>query len=143
MKKTMTNLALAIAACFLTTGCIHLQHGEIISLRTADKGPMGVNERAQKMNGIAGFVTFTLFAIPIAPVMIAGEEDKELMNQIKDAVVKAGYQVKMVDNSNSAEGMPVLSCKVKRFKFWDYCYLFPYLGFPIWFLAHDQRGLFS
>ena len=127
MNKKIVNLGLAILASCFSTGCINLQHGEIISLRKVDKGPMGVSERAEQMNGIAGFVTFTLFAIPIAPVMIAGEEDKELMSQIKAAVETAGYQVKTVDNASLAVGVPVLSCKVERFKFWDYSYLFPYV----------------
>ena len=122
----MTNLALAIAVCFLATGCsTTLQHGRIYTTPTADKGPLGVAERAQNMKDRIGWGTYTIFAIPVAPVTVNGEPDTELMNQIKDAVVQAGYQVKMVDSASSAGSMPVLSCKVQKFGFRNYTWLFP------------------
>jgi hypothetical protein len=125
-NKLMTNLALAIVAGFLATGCsTTLQHGKINTTPTADKGPMGVAEHAQNMKDRIGWGTFTLFAIPVAPVTVNGDPDTELMNQIKDAVVQAGYQVKMVESASAAGAMPVLSCKVEKFGFRNYCWLFP------------------
>lgn len=122
----MKHLALTIAVGFLATGCsITLQHGKINTTAAADKGPMGVAEHAQNMKDRIGWGTFTVFAIPVAPVTVNGEADKELMNQIKDAVVQAGYQVKMVESASAAEGMPVLTCKVEKFGFRNYCWLFP------------------
>jgi len=125
-NKIITNLALAIAVGFMATGCsTTLQHGKIYTTPMADKGPMGVADHAQNMKGHIGWGTFTVFAIPVAPVTINGEADTELMNQIKDAVVQAGYQVKMVDSTSSAGAMPVLSCKVQKFGFRNYTWLFP------------------
>jgi uncharacterized protein YceK len=125
-NKMMTGLALTIAVGFLVTGCsTTLQHGKIYTTPTANKGPMGVANHAQNMKDHIGWGTLTIFAIPVAPVTVNGEADTELMNQIKDAVVQAGYQVEMVDSASSAGSMPVLSCKVEKFGFRNYTWLFP------------------
>jgi hypothetical protein len=125
-SKTAANLFVTILAGFLATGCTAtLQHGKIFTTPTADKGPMGVTERAQNMKSHIGWGTFTIFAIPVAPVTVSGDADKELMNQVKDAVEQAGYQAKIVDSASSAGAMPVLSCKVQKFSFRNYTWLFP------------------
>jgi hypothetical protein len=115
-----------LAAGFLATGCsTTLQHGKINTNPMADKGSMGVTERAENMKDRIGWGTFTVFAIPVAPVTVNGEADKELMNQLKDAVEQAGYKATLVESANAAGGMPVLSCKVDKFSFRNYCWLFP------------------
>lgn len=125
-NKITTNLVLAIAVGFLATGCsTTLQHGKIFTTPLADKGPMGVASHAERMKDRIGWGTITVFAIPIAPVTVNGDPGTELMNQIKDAVAQAGYQVKMVDSAGSAGSMPVLSCKVQKFGFRNYTWLFP------------------
>lgn len=122
----MTKLGLAISVGFLATGCsTTLQHGKINTTPTADKGSMEVVEHAENMKERIGWGTFTVFAIPVAPVTVNGEPDKELMNQIKDAVIQAGYRAQMVENANAAGEMPVLTCKVEKFGFRNYCWLFP------------------
>jgi hypothetical protein len=127
-NNTMTNLALAIAVVFLATGCsTTLQHGKIYTTPTADKGPMGVDEHAQNITHRIGWGTFTVFAIPIAPVTINGEADTALMTQIKDAVAQAGYQVKMVDSNSPAGSMPVLHCRVLGFGFRNYTWFLPFV----------------
>jgi hypothetical protein len=125
-SKTMMNLALSLAVGLLATGCAtNLQHGPLNTPLGAGKGPMGVTDHAQNMKNHIGWGTFTVFAIPVAPVTVNGEADKLLMDQIKDAVVQAGYDVKMVDSAGSAGSMPVLSCQVDKFSFRNYTWLFP------------------
>ena len=122
----LTHLALIITAGVRATGCsATLQHGALTTTPGADKGSLGVAGRAQNMSDHIGWGTFTVFAIPVAPVTVEGEADKELMNQIKDAVVQAGYQVQTVDNADAAGNLPVLSCKVEKFGFRNYTWLFP------------------
>jgi hypothetical protein len=70
-NQTITNLALALAVGFLATGCTAtLQHGKINTTPKADKGPMGVTQRADNMKDRIGWGTFTVFAIPVAPVTV-------------------------------------------------------------------------
>jgi len=125
-NNIMLNLALTLAAGLLATGCAtNLQHGTLNTPLGANKGPLGVIDHAQDMKNRIGWGTFTVFAIPVAPVTVNGVADKELMNQIKDAVAQAGYDVKMVDGPASAGSLPVLSCKVEKFSFRNYTWLFP------------------
>jgi len=128
MKKIMTSLLLAIVLGGLGTGCsTTLQHGAIYTKPMADKGPLGLAERAQNMDNHIGWGTFTVFAIPVAPVSVTGEADKELMDQVKDAVIAAGYQVQTADHGGTAGNLPVLSCRVKKFSFRNYTYFFPFV----------------
>ena len=124
--KIITHLALAIAVGLLATGCATtLQHGALDTKPVPGKGALGVAARAQNMKDRIGWGTFTVFAIPVAPVTVTGEADTALMDQIKDAVTQAGYQVKIVDNPSSAGNMPVLTCNVEKFQFKNYTWLFP------------------
>lgn len=124
--RILTHLALLIIAGFLATGCsATLQHGPLVTTPGTDKGSLAVTGRAQNMNNRIGWGTFTVFAIPVAPVTLNGEGDVELMNQIKDAVVQAGYQVQTVDIGGAAANMPLLSCNVQKFGFRNYTYFFP------------------
>jgi hypothetical protein len=126
MKKNITNLARAIVLSFLATGCsTTLHHSKIYTTPMADKGQLGVAEQAQNMHDRIGWGTFTVFAIPVAPVTVSGNPDTELMNQVKDAVIHAGFQVKMVDPARPVPDLPVLSCKVDKFGFRNYTWFFP------------------
>lgn len=127
MKLAMTQLiALLGATAILATGCTTtLQHGKFNDTACGPKGPVAVSARADKMQHRIGWGTFTVFAIPVAPVTVNGEPDRELMNQLKEAVEHCGYQAKLVEDPVGAAGMPMLSCSVKKFKFRNYCWLFP------------------
>ena len=127
MKITkLLPLSLVLAASFFFTGCAtSLHHGPILPQATADKGALGVSQSAQNMQNRIGWGTFTVFAIPLAPVTVNGVADQELMNQIKDAVQQAGFKVQMVDSPAAAGNLPVLSCKVEKFSFRNYTWLFP------------------
>jgi len=127
MKLTTKQLtALVAATALVATGCTTtLKHGKFNDTACAPKGPMGVAAHADKMQHRIGWTTFTVFAIPIAPLTVNGEPDRELMNEIKAAVEHSGYQVKLVENPGEAAGLPVLTCSVKKFKFRNYTWLFP------------------
>lgn len=125
-NKTIVNLLIMIVTGFLATGCTAtLQHGKIYTSPMADKGSIGVTQRAENVKGRIGWGTLTIFAIPVCPVTLGGEPDSDLMEQIKYAVEQAGYKVQMVDSANSAGSMPTLSCKVEKFHFRNYTWLFP------------------
>ncbi|MGD0259535.1 MAG: hypothetical protein ABSD29_06890 [Verrucomicrobiota bacterium] len=127
MKLTTKHLtALLAAMTVVATGCTAtLNHGKFSDIACPPKGPVGVSARAEKMPHRIGWGTFTVFAIPVAPVTVNGEPDKELMNQFKAAVEHCGYQAKLVQDPGDAAGLPVLSCSVKKFKFRNYTWLFP------------------
>lgn len=125
-NKTSVNILGMILAGVLASGCTAtLQHGKIYTSPMADKGPMGVNQHAENVKEHIGWGTLTIFAIPVCPVTLSGNPDSDLMNQIRDAVEHAGYKVQMVDSANAAGTLPVLSCKVDKFKFRNYTWLFP------------------
>lgn len=125
-NKTAVTLLGMIVAGVLASGCTAtLQHGKIYTSPMANKGSIGVAQRAENVKGRIGWGTLTIFAIPVCPVTLNGEPDSDLMQQIKYAVEQAGYKVQMVDSANSAGTSPVLSCKVEKFHFRNYTWLFP------------------
>ena len=126
--KLITNLLLALVAGFLSTGCTAtLQHGTIYTQPTADKGPIGVTTHAENIHNHIGWGTLTVFAIPVVPVSLNGNGDTDLMLQIKDAVEQAGFKAKLVENATAADGAPVLTCRVEKFGFRNYTWLFPFV----------------
>jgi hypothetical protein len=126
MKLTKQLTALVAAMAVVATGCTTtLNHGKFNDTACAPKGPVGVSAHAEKMKHRIGWGTLTIFSIPVAPVTVNGEPDRELMNQFKAAVEHCGYQVKLVENPGDAAGLPVLSCSVKKFKFRNNTWLFP------------------
>src|ERR1017187_1616002 len=99
MKLTTQLTSLLAAMAVVATGCTTtLKHGKFNDAACAPKGPVGVSARAEKMQHRIGSGTFTIFAIPVAPVTVNGEADRELMIQLKAAVEHCGYQVKLVEN---------------------------------------------
>jgi len=125
-SKTIVSLFFATLTGIMATGCTAtLHHGQIYTTPTADRGPMGVSQRAENVKSHIGWGTLTIFAIPVCPVTLNGQGDSEFMNQIRDAVEHAGYKVQMVDSAGSAGSLPVLSCKVEKFSFRNYTWLFP------------------
>src|SRR5207249_3965044 len=120
------DLALLSLATALAAGCTTtLQHGRFNGTPPATKGSIGVSARAENMRSRIGWGTFTVFALPIAPVTVRGEPDKELVNQIRDALEHCGYDVKLVENQSAAPGLPLLTCNVREFAFKNYTYFFP------------------
>ena len=124
--KNLFQAAILTLAAVVATGCTTtLKHGELSGTTSVAKGPMAVSSRAENMRKRIGWGTLTVFAIPVAPVTVNGEPDRELMNQVKDAVEQSGHEAKIVENPSEAGDLPVLSCKVDKFSFRNYTWLFP------------------
>lgn len=120
------ELGTAILASLVLMSCtVTLQHGPLISPQEPGHGEMALSSRAENMKSRIGSGTFTLFAIPIAAVTVEGAADKHLMQLTKDAVVKMGYTAVIVESPEDSAGTPILSCRVKKFKFKNYTYFFP------------------
>ena len=119
-KLLLPGMAIVLAGCQ-----VGLKHGQFKGGTPAAKGSMAVSSQAQNMNRRIGSGTFTAFAIPIAPVTVNGEADRELMTQVREAVEHCGYGVKMVENPGEAAGLPLLSCNVEQFAFKNYTYFVP------------------
>src|SRR5258707_15876380 len=124
MKTTILcrMAALGLAAA-LGSGCTAtLQHRQFAGTPAVPngKGPICVSARANNLPGRIGWGTFTVFAIPVAPVTISGQGDRDLMTQVKAAAEHCGYEVKLVENPAEAAGMPLLSCKVEEIAFKNY-----------------------
>src|SRR5437868_762274 len=114
--KILFNLTiLSFAACFATGCAVTLHHGQFAGAQSPSKGQMALSSRAQNMESRIGWGTFTAFAIPIAPVNVHGEADREVMNQVKEAVEHCGYEVKVVEQPGEAAGLPLLTCNVQEF----------------------------
>ena len=123
--KQLFQLATLCAVAVLGSACsTTLEHGALNGTPSGAKGRLGVASHAENMPSPIGYGTFTVFAIPVAPVTVTGQPNVELMNQVKAAVEHSGYSVKLVENGE-APGMPVLSCSVKKFAFKNYTYFFP------------------
>src|SRR5881394_4257910 len=157
--RILCRMAMLALAAALGSGCtVTLQHGRFTGAPAAPncKGPMGVSARANNLPGRIGWGTFTVFAIPVAPVTISGQGDRDMMTQVKAAAEHCGYEVKLVENPAEAAGMPVLSCKVEEIAFKNYTYFFPIVfnwggmtvdfaltsaeGKTIWFKSYNGHG---
>jgi len=119
-------VGLSFVMGILAAGCTAtLHHGAIHTMPVKDQGAISLAGTAQNMRHRIGWGTFTIFAIPVAPVTVNGDGDRDLMLQVKDAVEQAGFKTQIVDSSAAAGPLPVLSCKVQKFSFRNYTWLFP------------------
>ena len=121
MKRTGI---VVIAAVLIGTGCsVRLDPKVPGAVGPQRTGTIGAEAAARGMPSRVGSGTFTVFAIPIAPVSITnGPGERLVMDQLKQTIATAGYRV--VD-STAAPGAPVLQCGVNRFSFKNYTWLFP------------------
>ena len=141
----------------LGSGCtITMHHGKLTPPAQACSGTVKVAQKAtgtehqrKGASGRVGWGRFTIFAIPVVPIfMVGGDGNTQVVNQIKDAVTEAGYQVEMVEGPGPGCG-PVLVSKVDHLKYNNYTYIFPFV--PTWgrmkldvsLLGADQRILWN
>src|SRR5438094_5193 len=106
------------------SGCgIHLDPKVPRDLAPRREGSVGAASAARGMPERAGWGTFTVFAIPVAPVHVSnGPGERIIMDKVKETLVQAGYQV--VEPGGAGDGA-VLEGDVKRFRFRNYTWLFP------------------
>ena len=131
MKRTSAfPVALAVSLCGL--GCaVNLQHGQLLQPANARSGVVGYERLSDGLDGKVGWGRFTVFAIPIVPIYITGDDSdgaEQLMLQIRDALEQAGYRASVV-SSGAASG-PVLRCNVQKFEYMNYTWVFPIV--PTW-----------
>jgi hypothetical protein len=125
----MKRVTIAVLGLCLGTGCsVHLDPKVPKGSGAARQGSFGVGAAARGMPSRVGWGTFTVFAIPVAPVSISnGPGERIVMQKIKETLAAAGYQP--VEGGGAGPG-PVLECDVKRFSFRNYTWLFPIV--PTW-----------
>jgi len=89
-------------------------------------GVVATAPSATGIDGHVGWGRFTVFAIPIVPVYVTGDANAEVMAQVRDALVKAGYKP-----TTGAPGKgKVLTCHVEKISYNNYTWLFPIV--PTW-----------
>jgi hypothetical protein len=114
----------AAVALLVASGCSVRMDPRVPSLTgTPGRGTIGASDTVQNMPQRIGWGTFTVFAIPIAPVTVSnGPGEARLMEEIQATLKGAGYQVV---EASSAGAAPVLQCDVKTFRFQNYTWLMP------------------
>jgi len=116
--------AVVMLGLVVGTGCsVHLDPKVPGGLGTPRAGSVGIGAEARGMPSRVGWGTFTVFAIPIAPVHISnGPGERIIMEKLKETLAGAGYEP--VEGSVPGD-RPVLECDIKRFSFRNYTWLAP------------------
>lgn len=123
-------IALILSICLLSSCVIDgLTHKPLDSgSHQSQSRTVYVDSRATGFSGgRVGFGRLSLVAIPIVPIRIAGDEAKDLMEVVTDALEVAGYTV-VITSEN--QGCPILRANVNRVKFNNYTWLAPLV--PTW-----------
>lgn len=120
----MNRIRVTMFGLLLVAGCgIHLDPKVPSGLGTQREGSVNMGAGARGMPSRAGWGTFTVFAIPVAPVRVTnGPGEQIVMAKLKETLAGAGYR--SVEGGVPGE-TPVLECDVKRFRFRNYTYFFP------------------
>lgn len=114
----------------MTSGCsVNLKHGALNAPSHTYSDQIATSKQTEGIDGKVGWGRFTAFYIPIVPVYIYGDSNGKVMEQILDALQQVGYKVAPTETPGPAGG-PVLTCKVNRFWFNNYTWLFPIV--PTW-----------
>jgi hypothetical protein len=120
----MNPVGIAMLGLLLSAGCgVHLDPKVPRGLGAPREGSMGVGAAASGMPSRVGWGTFTVFAIPVAPVHVSnGAGERIVMAKLKETLAGAGYHP--IDAGTPAGG-PVLEADVKRFSLRNYTWFFP------------------
>ena len=124
-RLAVVGLISLLSACAVT-----VKQAPITGPDGAPKGELRAAKKATGLNGSkVGWGRITLFAIPVAPVYIRGDDGAVVMARVHDALRKAGYDVTVAEEGTAAEG-PTLKCNVTYFRFSNYTWLVPFV--PTW-----------
>ncbi len=112
-------------------GCsIKFQHGDLDPpALQAQRGRLNHANDAEGLDKRVGWGRFTVFAIPIVPIYVVGDDGQEFMLQVRDALELAGYEPIAVEPDKPVDG-PVLRCHFGETSFLNYTWLFPLV--PTW-----------
>lgn len=84
---------------------------------------LAANDIAYGMPSPIGYGRFSLFAIRTTPIRVSnGDPAKLLMDEFKDALEARGYEVAAPTEAPAA---PIFECRVRRFEFTNFTWLFP------------------
>ncbi len=150
ISKVLSLLSITL---FLASGCTisKLQHEGLQAAENKRQGSISVADKAEGFTGgKVGWGRLTPFAIPVAPVYIHGDESKQLMENVREALEMAGYTVSVepaaIDELKETletsgytvvkeievktEKTPILKCVVDDISFSNYTWLAPIV--PTW-----------
>lgn len=126
-SANIKNLILCALCLFLISCTATLQHTELSPVERTNAGAIDVAQKSTNTHKLIGFGSITPLALPIAPVMLLGNPEEELMLQLKDGLEHAGYKVKVASNEADSRNNPTLSCNVNKMKFWNYTWFLPFI----------------
>lgn len=132
MKPNLTTLKIFLFSTLLITGCsiTQLEHEGLTPPLETKTGTVAISEKASGYDGgKVGWGRVTLFAIPVAPIYIQGDESIQLMDNIQEALVLAGYSA-ISESENSTSKHLTLNANVIKTRYSNYTWLIPFV--PTW-----------
>ena len=132
--RRLNRLSIIVALALTAgVGCsIKLQHKDLIDPPRKFSDTVAYQDRSDGLDGRGGWGRFTVFAIPVVPIQITGDDssgNQKMMEQIADALRQVGYTPVSAPAGQRPEGI-VLNCHVDKFKFSNYTWVFPLV--PTW-----------
>ena len=121
---------MVIVFCLNLAGCsiTQLGYSELQSPEKVQSGDVYVKQRASGFTGgRVGWGRITIFAIPIVPIYIHGDEAIDIMRVVSDSLTAAGYTTQWAGDEGAG---PVLSARVTHARFNNYTWLAPIV--PTW-----------
>ena len=112
-------------------GCsIKFQHGDLDPPAIQEqRGLLNHSNDAEGLDRRVGWGRFSVFAIPLVPIYVVGDDGQEFMLQVRDALELAGYEPIAVEPGESVDG-PVFRCHFGETSFSNYTWIFPFV--PTW-----------
>ena len=112
-------------------GCsIKFQHGNLDPPAIQEqRGLLHHSNDAEGLDRRVGWGRFTVFAIPLVPIYVVGDDGQEFMLQVRDALELAGYEPIAVEPDEPVDG-PVFRCHFGETSFSNYTWIFPFV--PTW-----------
>lgn len=131
-QRLCTLAALSLLAGTMS-GCSisPLSHEGLAPLAAKRSGSLMVAEKAEGLNGSkVGWGRITVFAIPVVPIYIAGDESIQLMDNISEALRLAGYSTNSEDETTGATSDLRLVATVHKTRYSNYTWFAPLI--PTW-----------
>ena len=125
-------LIIIVLSSLFGSGCSinQLTHEGLSPQAVKRSGTVVLADKAEGLNGSkVGWGRITLFAIPVVPIYIGGDESIQLMENIQEALTLAGYTAPPL-GASPVNGGPVLHATVNRLRYSNYTWLVPFI--PTW-----------
>lgn len=136
MTTRLFKFCFIVSSALLAVGCTiaPLSHEGLAEHQASRSGTINVAEKAEGLDGSkVGWGRITPFAIPIVPIYVQGDESLDLMTNIQEALVLAGYTPHSVVEdrvaADEATG-PTLQASVTKKRYSNYTYFAPLI--PTW-----------